>query len=93
MTAPAPERPADEVTRPSRIRAGSVVSFVFTDVLTGIEHAGHALVLRLLDDLAHLAVLGGGGGHLQAPVDALTPVKVDEVPNPLPAPADEAQGA
>lgn len=71
-----------------RFRPGQVVSFRFRDVFTGLETAGHALVLRLLDDLAHLAVLGTGG-HVQVHVDDLAPAKVDDVPNPLPAPEPE----
>lgn len=89
---PAGDKPADtsEQQRP-RYRPGQVVTFRFSDVVSGLEVTGHALVLRLLDELAHLAVLGTGG-HVQVNVDSIAPAKVDDVPNPLPAP-EPAEGS
>ena len=90
MTAPSSPSPdAGQQDRP-RFRAGQVVTF--RTVVQDLEVEGHALVLRLLGDLAHLAILGSGG-HVQVPVDALAPAKVDEVPNPLPAPDAPAEGS
>jgi hypothetical protein len=88
VTAPAGERPADEVTRPATFRAGQVVTFRVRDVITEAEQFGHALVLRILGDVAHLAVLGAGG-HAQVPVDQLAPAVLGDVPNPLPSPVDD----
>lgn len=92
MSSPQPpaEQPAEQPKR--SYRPGQVVTFRIPDVLTGLELAGHALVLRLLGEIAHLAVLGTGG-HVQAHVDQLAPAKVDDVPNPLPAPTEPSTGA
>lgn len=91
MTSPDQQQQGGSSDRP-KFRAGQVVTFRIPDVITGLIAEGHALVLRLLGDVAHLAVLGGGG-HVQAHVDDLTPVSVSDVPNPLPAPEDSSGSA
>lgn len=93
MTAPnspsGPEQSHSSTPAPT-IRASQVVTF--RTVVNDLEVLGHALVLRVIGDLVHLAVLGTGG-HVQVPVDAVTPAKVSDVPNPLPAPDAPAEGA
>lgn len=90
MTSPDQQQQGGSSDRP-KFRAGQVVTFRIPDVITGLIAEGHALVLRLLGDVAHLAVLGGGG-HLQADVDHIAPAVVGDVPNPLPAP-EPAEGS
>lgn len=85
MTQPNPA-PADQgKQQTTRFRPGQVVSFVVHE----LELRGHALVLKVLDEVAHLAILGTGG-HVQTSVDNLAPAKVDDVPNPLPTPEPAA---
>ena len=91
MTAPQETSSSASSSSPApSIRASSVVTF--RAIVNDLEVTGHALVLRILGDLAHLAILGTGG-HVQVPVDALTPAKVSDVPNPLPAPDAPAEGS
>jgi hypothetical protein len=83
-----PNPPGQSDSKPTaRVRPGQLVAFVVHE----LELRGHAVVLKVLDDLAHLAILGPGG-HVQTSVENLTPAKVDDVPNPLPAPEPDDEG-
>lgn len=82
MTEPTPAQ-----DRP-RYRAGQTVAYRVQDPITGGEIVGHGLVLKAHGDVVDLAQLGYG--YVQAHVDVVSPAKVDDVPNPFPAPAEPA---
>jgi hypothetical protein len=84
---PAEQRPADETTRPARVRAGAVVAYRVEDLVYGGELAGFAVVLKVNGDQVDLAPIGGE--LLQVSVDALSAATAGDVPNTLPAPVVE----
>lgn len=92
MTAPTPENPATEQPAPPRrYRPGQIITYRVRDSITGDDLSGHALVLKVNGDTVDLATLGVG--HIQTHVDNVTPAKPEDVPNPLPAPVEDATGS
>lgn len=88
MTTPNPDGSSSSSNDRPRFRAGQLVLARIEGYLTEVETEAHAVILKLLGDVAHLAILGGGG-HAQVTVDKLAPAKPEDVPNPLPTPAAE----
>jgi hypothetical protein len=79
---PAPRRPAPKPapatpTAPKGPAAGDVVTYRFTDTISGDQLTGHGVILRAGPGGVAVAPLSAATLHL--PADAVTPATVPEV--------------